>query len=138
MVVRALRVREVWVRFPVFRPISAIYIPSARIIFRLMKIIILHPSENAVSLLRRAGYVFQHTQGLEQSFVRKLGQSGYPRFHAYVKTEHGDILINFHLDQKRETYGDETRHHGEYENEGPLQTEAAHLLHLFGPNAKII
>ncbi len=103
-----------------------------------MKIIIEHPSENSVSLLRRAGYAFQRAEGEEQSFIRPLARAGYPRFHAYVKTENGNFIVNFHLDQKRETYGDDTRHHGEYTNEGPLKEEATHLLRMFGPSAKLI
>lgn len=102
-----------------------------------MKIIIPHPRENAVSLMRRAGYIFQRTENGEQSFIRPLARSGYPRFHAYIKTENGDFLVNFHLDQKRETYGEDTRHHGEYVNEGPLKEESAYLLHMFGPDARI-
>ncbi len=103
-----------------------------------MKIIVEHPSENAVSLLRRAGYAFQHSEGGEQSFVRPLARAGYPRFHAYVKSESGNLLINFHLDQKRETYGEDTRHHGEYADEGPLKEESRHLLRLLGPSASIL
>jgi hypothetical protein len=103
-----------------------------------MKISIPHPSENSVSLMRRAGYIFQRAENGEQSFIRPLARSGYPRFHAYVKTENGSFLINFHLDQKRETYGEDTRHHGEYENEGALHEESSHLLRFFGPSAKIV
>lgn len=102
-----------------------------------MKIIISHPRENAVSLMRRAGYIFQKTENGEQSFIRPLARSGYPRFHAYIKTENGNFLVNFHLDQKRETYGEDTRHHGEYANEGPLREESVYLLRMFGPDARI-
>ena len=103
-----------------------------------MNILIEHPHENAVSLMRRAGYTFQRAENGEQSFVRPLARAGYPRFHAYVKTEAGTLLIHFHLDQKRETYGEDTRHHGEYENEGALKEESTYLLRMFGPHAKII
>jgi hypothetical protein len=114
-----------------------------------MKIIITEPSDNAVTIFRRAGYTFQRKDeparnasrndvgGDEMSFVRALARSGYPRFHAYVKMSGKDLVVNFHLDQKRETYGDDTRHHGEYGNDGPLKEEAAYLLRHFGPNAKI-
>ncbi len=102
-----------------------------------MKIIITEPTDNAVTLFRRAGYTFQHKDGDEMSFIRPLARAGYPRFHAYAKIHERDLLINFHLDQKRETYGDETRHHGEYENDGPLKEEAAYLLRHFGPSAKL-
>jgi hypothetical protein len=31
------------------------------------------------------------------------------------------------LDQKKETYGNSTRHHGEYEDEGALKTEVERI-----------
>lgn len=102
-----------------------------------MKIIITEPTDNAVTIFRRAGYTFQRKDGEEMSFVRPLARAGYPRFHAYVKTQGKDMVVNFHLDQKRETYGDDTRHHGEYGNDGPLKEEAAYLLRHFGPKAKL-
>lgn len=103
-----------------------------------MKIVIRHPSENALSLMRRAGYAFQRKEGDEMSFVRPFGRSGFPRFHAYVKTEGSDVLIHAHLDAKRETYGEGTRHHGEYGNDGPLADEATRLLSLFGPDTGLV
>lgn len=103
-----------------------------------MKIIITEPIDNAVTIFRRAGYTFQHKEGNEMSFIRPLARAGYPRFHAYAKMSGKDLLINFHLDQKKETYGDDTRHHGEYGNDGPLKDEAAYLLRHFGQKAKLI
>ena len=35
--------------------------------------------------------------------------------------------INIHLDMKKETYGNDTRHHGEYENSGALAEEVRRL-----------
>ena len=102
-----------------------------------MKILIERPTENSVSLMRKAGYSFQRAENGEQSFIRPLARAGYPRFHAYIKTEKSTFLVNVHLDQKRETYGEDTRHHGEYENEGALKEESLYLLRIFGPNAKI-
>lgn len=84
--------------------------------------------ENPVSLLRRAGYTFQRKDGNEMSFIRPLARSGYPRFHMYAHLEGLSLLINFHLDQKRETYGESTRHHGEYEESGPLKVEAERIV----------
>lgn len=97
-----------------------------------MKILVKDPRENAVTLLRRAGYAFQHKDGAEMSFVRTFGRSGFPRFHAYAKMDGRDLLVSFHLDQKRETYGESTRHHGEYGNEGPVGEEAVRLAPLIG------
>ena len=79
-------------------------------------------------LLRRAGYTFQRNEGKEMSFVRALARAGYPRFHMYVSVAGRDMKINIHLDQKKETYGEGTRHHGEYENDGALKTEVERLM----------
>ena len=81
-----------------------------------------------VMLLRRAGYAFQRNEGNEMSFVRALARAGYPRFHMYVSVAGRDMKINIHLDQKKETYGEGTRHHGEYENDGALKTEVERLM----------
>jgi len=103
-----------------------------------MKLLIKNATENPVTLLRRAGYAFQRREGEESSFVRTFGRSGFPRFHCYTKGENGCILINMHLDRKSETYGESTRHHGEYQDEGPLAEEGRRLISLFGSGAKIL
>lgn len=103
-----------------------------------MKILI-HPiAENPVSLLRRAGYVFQREESGEMSFTRVLASSGYPRFHCYAKLDKLSLTVNLHLDQKKHTYGETARHHGEYENEGPLKEEASRLISIFGEKAKML
>lgn len=86
--------------------------------------------ENPVSLLRRAGYAFQRNEGSEMSFVRSLARAGYPRFHMYAQVNNSDLVINIHLDQKKKTYGNSTRHHGEYENDGALKTEVERLKNI--------
>ncbi len=104
-----------------------------------MKIFIKNITENPASLLRKAGYTFQRQESGELSFVRVFSQSGYPRFHCYAKVVGIDLSLNLHLDQKKHTYGTEaTRHHGEYENEGPVQEETERLLRIFGSNASVL
>ncbi len=95
-----------------------------------MRLKIENIKENPVTLLRRAGYSFQRNEGDEMSFVRPLARSGYPRFHMFARLEGTSLAINFHLDQKKETYGSGTRHHGEYEDEGALQTEVARIQQI--------
>jgi hypothetical protein len=95
-----------------------------------MKIRIETIKENPATLLRRAGYIFQRNEQDEMSFVRPMARSGYPRFHMYAHSEGTALVINFHLDQKKETYGLGTRHHGEYENDGALETEANRIKQL--------
>lgn len=93
--------------------------------------------ENPINLLRRAGYTFQRKEGNptlasrgetgEMSFVRTFSKSGYPRFHIYCHLEDANLIVNFHLDQKKNTYGNSTRHHGEYD-ESPIVMEEAERL----------
>lgn len=86
--------------------------------------------ENPTSLLQGAGYVFQRHSGNEMSFIRPLAQAGYPRFHIYARVENFNLLINIHLDQKKETYGKSTRHHGEYEDSNVLKNEVQRILSI--------
>ena len=95
-----------------------------------MQIKIENIKENPVSLLRRAGYIFQRNEKDEMSFIRPMARSGYPRFHMYSRVEGVTLVINFHLDQKKETYGEGTRHHGEYEEDGALKAEAVRIEQL--------
>lgn len=97
-----------------------------------MKIEIKNIKDNSVSLLRRAGYVFQRKEGAGWSFVRPLASAGYPRFHMYAGLNGMDLIINIHLDQKKETYGSGTRHHGEYEDEGALKVEVERIKNIIG------
>jgi len=92
-----------------------------------MKIIFEKIKENPINLLRRAGYIFRRNERGEMSFVLPMARSGFPRFHIYCHLENADLVINLHLDQKKHTYGDETRHHGEYDNGGPVEQEANRL-----------
>lgn len=87
---------------------------------------------NAVSAMRSVGYAFQRQEGDEMSFIRLFSASGYPRFHAYVSMNGFDLIINVHFDAKKETYGKNTRHHGEYEDEGMLKEEAERLRKVLG------
>jgi hypothetical protein len=95
-----------------------------------MQIEVKNVQGNLVNNLRRLGYSFQRHADNEMSFVRPLASAGYPRFHMYVKMIGADMLINIHLDMKKETYGENTRHHGEYENDGALKEEVRHLKAL--------
>ena len=98
----------------------------------IMKIIINNIKENPASFLRRAGYIFQRHIGEEMSFIKPLARSGFPRFHIHARSENGNISINIHLDHKKETYGNSTRHHGEYEEDGALKKEADRIRAIIG------
>lgn len=98
-----------------------------------MKFLLEKMSESPTSLMRRAGYVFQHERNGEQSYVRVLARSGFPRFHCYVKIQGTTTTGSIHLDHKKETYGQVTRHHGEYGSDGPLQAEIERIRQTLGP-----
>ncbi len=95
-------------------------------------------TDNPLTLMRRAGYTFQRAEGGEQSFVRELARGGYPRFHVYVRVEKMTAFINLHLDHKGHTYGDATRHHGEYEYTGAVKEETDRLLTVWSGRASIV
>jgi len=97
-----------------------------------MKIEIKDIKENPVNILRRMGYSFQRKEGSEMSFVRPLARQGYPRFHIYASVLETTLVINIHLDQKKETYGDSGRHHGEYGDDGALKTEVERIRGIIG------
>lgn len=103
-----------------------------------MKIQINPLTENALTIMRRAGYTFQRNEGTEQAWVRVLASSSYPRFHIYTKQEKMSLLLNIHLDHKKHTYGEDTRHHADYEESAPLQEEVRRLLTSFGEHASIV
>ncbi|MFH0969809.1 MAG: hypothetical protein V1804_04855 [Patescibacteria group bacterium] len=95
-----------------------------------MKLVFQKIKENPTSLLRRAGYIFQRNEGIEMSFVLPMARSGFPRFHIYCHLEDSDLIANLHLDQKKNTYGDNTRHHGEYENSELIEKEFERIKNL--------
>lgn len=90
-----------------------------------MKILIKNIRENPASALRRCGYHFERNlqETGEMSFARTFGAGGFPRFHAYVKTDPSTssglikMQINLHLDQKKPAYAGTHAHSGEYEGE---------------------
>jgi hypothetical protein len=86
--------------------------------------------ENPATFFRRAGYVFLRREDDEMNFTRELAKSGYPRFHIFAHAEHEDLIMNIHLDQKKETYGSGTRHHGEYEGSDILKEEVERIKKL--------
>jgi hypothetical protein len=102
-----------------------------------MQLLIPNPTDNAVTIFRRVGYTFQREESGEMSFIRPLATAGYPRFHCYVKPHPEGFLCSIHLDQKRETYGNTTRHHGEYTDDGALAEEVERIESLIGTLTRI-
>ncbi|MDO8425647.1 MAG: hypothetical protein Q7T01_04010 [bacterium] len=97
--------------------------------------IVLTATDQAMQFMRRAGYGYQKENGGEVAFIRRVGGSDFPRYHAYVvetgNTERGtrNLQINLHVDQKAPTYGSGKAHSGEY-NGSLVEQEGARLRGL--------
>ena len=75
-------------------------------------------NQTTPQLLRSLGYSFLADRKTRQeSFVRSLGRSFYPRFHLYIKEENDKIIFNLHLDQKRPSYTGSHAHNAEFVGE---------------------
>ena len=73
------------------------------------------------NFLRRTGYGFiidRKTQ--EESFVRRLGNGHYPRFHLYVKEQEDSYIFDLHIDQQQSSLA-KRRHKTEYEGDNVLE-----------------
>ena len=83
-------------------------------------IISLKTNQNPYNLMRSCGYYYQGADSKtgQLSFIRSITGSDYPRFHAYVKKENREVIINLHLDQKKPIYKGAPAHAGEYS--GPV------------------
>lgn len=75
--------------------------------------------ENLYRLSRKIDYHFQREENGEWVFTRALTESGFPRFHLYVKYNEREKQLDFkiHLDQKRAIYKGARAHSGEYDSE---------------------
>jgi hypothetical protein len=82
-------------------------------------------------ILQRAGYkyIVDRNTG-KDSFVRVLGNSGYPRFHLYSEENDDNIVLHLHLDQKKPLYKGQKAHSGEYDGE-VVKEEINRLRGLF-------
>ena len=86
--------------------------------------------QNSVDFMRQCGYAFDREVGAEASCMRRITGYDYPRYHAYVKKEGADLIINLHIDQKKPSYrGNNHAHNGEYD--GELVEREADRIHEF-------
>lgn len=90
--------------------------------------------EQPEQFIRRAGYAFiiDNRTGNE-SFVRRLGNNFYPRFHMYIKREDDKIIFNLHMDQKKPSYQGTHAHNAEYDGE-VVEKEINRLKSLISKN----
>jgi hypothetical protein len=97
--------------------------------------------ENIYNLMRHCGYSFEREDKDELVFCRILstGQSGYPRFHAFIKinqvlrgtSEQTSAVINLHLDQKKPIYQGTSAHSAEYDS-ATVQKEVERIKQISG------
>lgn len=86
-----------------------------------MKFSIKNPGGSILTLVRKAGYFAKN-----DSYVRPMGESGYPRFHLYIKEENDSLVFDLHLDQKKPIYKGTSAHSGEY-NSPVVEQEAERI-----------
>ncbi|MFC1598124.1 hypothetical protein ACFL2M_01165 [Patescibacteria group bacterium] len=73
-------------------------------------------------ILEEAGYhAFVDPNTDKLSFVMRLDQGFYPRYHLYVVEKPNALILDLHIDQKKASYEGQTAHSGEYD--GPLVEE---------------
>ncbi len=98
-----------------------------------MKIKFKHSDFSRLSLvqfMRQAGYhSLPERNNSQLSFVRRLGQDFYPRFHLYPIVKQEEIILNLHLDQKKASYAKQVAHSGEYDGQ-LVEAEANRLWSL--------
>ena len=75
-------------------------------------------AENSRNFLRRSGYaeINDYNSG-KTSYVKRLSQQHYPRFHVYINEKDGLDVISLHLDQKKPSYAGSHAHSGEYDGQ---------------------
>lgn len=98
--------------------------------------IIVKSGQTPYNVMRQCGYHPDKTDERtgEISFIKSIGASGFPRFHAFI--DGGDVsretlVIRLHLDQKRPVYRGTSAHSGEYD--GPVvEKEAERIKTILG------
>jgi len=73
-------------------------------------------ADTGENLLKRCGYAqIYDSKADHYSYVRRLGQDYYPRFHCYINSE-DPLVLSLHLDQKKVSYEGQTAHSGDYDS----------------------
>lgn len=84
-------------------------------------------TDNLYLTLRHLGYSPSRD---EESYMRRLRGSLYPRFHLYVSEDSRGTVLNLHLDQKQPSYAGTSAHAGEYDG-ATVETEADRIRQAF-------
>jgi hypothetical protein len=81
-------------------------------------------------MLRQAGYlyIFDKLSG-KGSFVKKLTDQHYPRFHLYITENATEVVFDLHLDQSATRYKGQGAHNADYDS-AQVRTELTRIAHL--------
>ena len=87
--------------------------------------------ENPETIIRRSGYakIFDRRSS-QTSYVRRLSNLFYPRFHMYAEENSDQLILNIHLDQKKVSYRQQTAHSADYSGE-IIEREAERIIFFF-------
>ena len=87
--------------------------------------------QNELIFMRRAGYhQFNDYNSGNTSYIRRLSDGFYPRFHVYIETDKDNrTSINLHLDQKKPSYAGAHAHSADYDGSA-VETEGKRLQGL--------
>ncbi len=67
-------------------------------------------------MLRKTGYLqIKDSISQKTSYVRKLTDQRYPRFHLYIEESPEEVVFDLHLDQAKTRYEGQTAHNADYE-----------------------
>src|SRR3990167_6374285 len=89
-------------------------------------------SDNPRNLMLRCGYAERLDPNTAKvSYVRRLGEGFYPRFHAYLEDHKDGFVVALHLDQKK-TSLDGNQHGGEYGGEA-VKNEIMRIASIIVP-----
>ncbi|MBU0661558.1 hypothetical protein KKG22_05295 [Patescibacteria group bacterium] len=80
-------------------------------------------------IMRKCAYgeIFDH-KTRQISYVRRMGNGFYPRFHVYIDTTDNGFVVNLHLDQKKASYTGSHAHNAEYD--GPRVEQEAKRIEM--------
>lgn len=69
------------------------------------------------NVLRTCGYfpIFNR-KNQKFSFVKKLSNNRYPRFHLYLKEIENELIFDLHLDQSQTVYVQQKAHNADYDS----------------------
>ena len=90
-------------------------------------------THNLGHLLRQANYVNIFDKiSQKESYVRKLTNQHYPRFHLYIKETPEELIFDLHLDQSAPRYKNQRAHKADYKSE-KVKSELIRIYETISP-----